>query len=423
MSVQDKGGSAPGPFTQATPDFKKATFEDIERASQIIGEHLIKTQVSFSQSTSELLGVEVFLKHENEQKTGSFKSRGAFNRIWNLSAEEKKNGIIASSAGNHAQGVAFSAGKLGIPSRIVMPQLAPAVKVEATESYGSKVILHGHVYDEAFAYAKKLADENNYTFVHPFMDQDIVAGQGTLGVEIFHQIQGLDSVVVPIGGGGLISGVALALKTLNPQIKIYGVVAELAPTVLGLYHKNPEAYPFVTSATVADGIAVKVPSTDMMDSYIRPLVDDIVAVSDEEVCQSMVWLMERCKTVVEGCGATTLAAARKANWDLGEKTCLLLSGGNIDLNLVSQIIEKGLIKSSRLARFRVVVEDRPGELLKLVELLSSLKANVLEVNHDRLGENLRPREASIEFLIECSNSTHLSNIQTALEHRVHRTFW
>jgi threonine dehydratase len=392
---------------------KVINIQDIEEARDRIASIVLKTQLSGSNHLGSLLGTEVHLKCENEQRTGSFKVRGAYNKIASLSKEELANGIIASSAGNHAQGVAYSATHAGVKAKIVMPEPSPFVKVDATKSYGAEVILQGQYYDESFAHALELSKRDGLTFIPPFEDPYIIAGQGTIALEILEQVKNLDSIVIPIGGGGLISGIATGIKKVNPKCKVFGVVSENAPAMKSLYQKkNPEqkVYP-----TIAEGIAVKTPSPYVFDNYISKYVDDIIDVTDEEIAASIVLLLERAKCVVEGAGAASVAAALKSDWKLGEKTCLMLSGGNIDLNLISDIIEKGLSTSGRLTRLSVIVDDRPGMLNLVSQTIADLKANVLEVKHDRLGPNLRIRETHLEFLLEARGNDHIKKIKQKLE--------
>lgn len=390
------------------------SLKDVEAAQSTIQDHVQKTQLSYSRSASEWLGANTYLKCENEQTTGSFKIRGALNKIMSLSEEERSRGIVASSAGNHAQGVAYSATKVGAKAHIVMPIHSPIVKATATQSYGAEVILHGEIYDESYAHARDLEKEKGYIFVHPYNDPLVMAGQGTIGLEILEQCSDLDSIVIPIGGGGLVSGIATAIKAIRPECKIYGVVSENAPGVYRLF-KGQSMKSIPKRPTIADGIAIKSPSPEIVNEYITRLVDDIVTVEDDEVAEAMVFLLERAKTVVEGSGAAALAGAAKAGWKLGEKTCVLLSGGNIDLNAVSKVIEKGLSRRGRLARLTVVVGDRPGALNRLTKVMSAKRANIIEVKHDRLRAGLRLSETAIEFLVETRSEEHVKEIHAALE--------
>lgn len=386
---------------------------EIKSAHKLIHETVLHTPVNYSRSASEWLGSEVFFKLENQQTTGSFKIRGALNKILSLSKKERDKGIVAASAGNHAQGVAFSASKVGAKARIVMPALSPLVKVSATQSYGAEVILHGASYDEAYQKAQELEKEHGYTFVHPYEDPMIIAGQGTLGLELVEDLKSFDSVIIPIGGGGLISGVATAVKALLPKVKVYGVVSAQAPGMLNLFNKEKKAPP-AGVLTIADGIAVKKPSESMYKNYISRLVDDVVSVTDDEIAEAIVWLLERAKTVVEGSGATVLAAAAKKKLKLGKKTALVLSGGNIDLNIISMVIDRGLSRKGRLARLNVAVPDRPGVLQRLTNAIAGEQANVLDVKHDRLRPDLSITETGIEFLVETKSEAHIETLRKAL---------
>ncbi|MCB0363845.1 MAG: threonine ammonia-lyase [Bdellovibrionaceae bacterium] len=389
------------------------TIKDIEEARSNLLETIQPTQTLFSRSTSDWLGTDVYLKYENEQMTGSFKMRGAYNKISSLTPEEKAKGIVASSAGNHAQGVALSATRLGTKAHIVMPVNSPLIKISATQSYGAEVILHGEFYDEAYELARNLERDRGYVFVHPFEDAKIIAGQGTIGLELLDKVPDLDSVVVPIGGGGLISGIATAIKAKRPQCKIYGVISENTP---GMFHmfKGGQAVQFTNRPTIADGTAVKKPSEAMFKNYISRLVDDVVRVKDDEIAEAMVFLLERAKTVVEGAGAMALAAAAKKSFKLGKKTALVLSGGNVDLNALANIIERGLGRRGRLARLKVIVSDMPGTMHRLTAVIAEKRANILEVYHDRLGMGLDISETSIEFLLETRSKEHVEEIKKAL---------
>lgn len=390
--------------------------EDIREARQRIQSVVQKTQLGFSQSCSQIAGTDIYLKFENEQKTGSFKIRGAYNKISSLSDADKSKGIIASSAGNHAQGVAFSASRLGVKSRIVMPMFAPHVKVGATKAYGAEVILHGQIYDDAYDYARQLEREKGYIFVPPYEDPLIIAGQGTIGLEILEDLPDVDSVVVPIGGGGLMSGVAVAIKALRPQCKVYGVQAERVPTLFQMFHKMPisPVDAKIRNSTIADGIAVKKASSYILDQYLRRYVDDIVTVTEDEIAQAIVFLLERAKTVVEGSGAVVWSAVAKNKLSLGKKSVLILSGGNIDLNLISKIIERGLMRKGRLARLSVVVDDMPGNLNRLTSVLAEKRANILEVSHDRLGYGIDLRETRIDFLVETESDEQIVEIRNSV---------
>lgn len=391
----------------------KVTLDDVKSAYAKIKNEVRRTPIQISQSLTKEIGVESYFKMENEQITGSFKIRGAMNKMLNLTDAEKARGVIASSAGNHAQGVAYSAKKAGIVSNVVMPMNSSILKQTATKNYGANVILHGDIYDDAYAYARQLEKEKNYVFVHPYEDPLIIAGQGTLGLEIIEDLPDLDSIIVPIGGGGLISGIATVIKTLKPSCKVYGVVAENAPAMMGMYKNTPLAKN-LSYSSIADGISVKTPSKNMFDSFISPLVDDIVSMGEDEIAEAIVFCIERAKTVVEGSGAIGLAAARSKKLDLGKKTCVLLCGGNIDLNLIAVIIDRGLNRTGRLARMAVIVPDRPGQLNRLTSVIAEQGANILQVEHDRLDPQTHVRETSIRFLLETKSEEHIHQVRGAL---------
>lgn len=398
----------------------KVLFQDIQKAHQVLSPIIKKTETDFSRSASALLGTETYLKFENQQLTGSFKIRGAYNKIQSLSEVEKAKGVIACSAGNHAQGVALSSTLAKVKSIIVMPETAPLNKVDATKAYGAEVILKGEIFDEAKEYALQLAKDKGYIFVHPYEDEMVIAGQGTIGIEIHQSVGDLDSVVVPIGGGGLISGIAIAMKHLNPSIKVIGVQSALSPGMSELFKNGGQYDPMKVSsttriATIADGIAIKQPSRIMYESFIKNYVNEIVTVSDDEIAEAIVFLMERAKTMTEGSGAAAMAAVINRKLELGKKTCVVLCGGNIDLNIVSKVIERGQIKRGRLMALSVVVADLPGSLNRLTAAIAKEKANILEVHHDRVSQGLYLRETRIDFVLETTGLEHLVRVRLALE--------
>ncbi len=394
----------------------KVTLEDIKEAQLRIKSTIKKTSVDKSLSASKLLGREIYYKFENEQITGSFKIRGALNKISTLTNDEKKQGVVASSAGNHAQGVAFSAAKCGVKSTIVMPENAALMKVNATREYGSDVILHGNYYDEAFSYAQDFVKQNGGVFIPPYQDEKVIAGQGTIGLEILDVIPDLDSIVVPVGGGGLISGVALALKSVNPKIKVIGVQSNIMSSMVQLFkHQKVDETFQQRMMTIADGIAVKKPSSIMYDNFIKKYVDDMVTVSDDEIAEAILFLIERAKAVAEGSGAAALAAVMKRNLNLGQKSCILISGGNIDLNIISKIIDQGLVKKGRLAEVGMIVPDIPGILNRITGVISQEKANILQVHHDRSDRSLQLRETRISFLLETTSHEHVDLIKKTLQ--------
>ncbi len=394
------------------------TFEDVLKAKEVIEGNVIHTLFEHSASCSEWIGKSIFLKFENQQKTGSFKMRGAFNKMSNLSKEQLSKGVSACSAGNHAQGVALSARLLGAPSYIVMPEIAPTAKIMATQSYGAQVILHGSVFDEAYEHCLKLSKEKALTLVHPYEDADVIAGQGTIALEIFDQIKDIDTFVIPLGGGGLIAGMATVIKHLNPKAKVIGVVSHRASGMKRLIDsKGKLEAKYESTSTIADGIAIKKPSKLMYDQYVSRLVDDVVEVTDSEMAEAMVFLLERAKAVVEGAAGAALAAAKKYPNLLGEKNCILLCGGNVDLNLIASIIDRGLEKNGRLCRISVLVEDVPGMLNQLTQEIAKQGANILEVEHKRIGQGIDIRQTRIDILMGTKNQLHIQKVKDGLKER------
>lgn len=390
------------------------TLKDIEEAKKRLEKVILPTPADLSASASKLMESEIFFKFENTQKTGSFKFRGAYNKISQLTDVEKKRGVICSSAGNHAQGVALSASLAKVKATIVMPETAPLAKVTATKNYGAEVVQFGEIYDDAFEKSQELAKENGFVFIPPYEDEKIIAGQGTLGIEICSQVPSVDTIVIPIGGGGLISGIAVAAKAINPKIKIIGVQSSQAPGMYELYHnKSPSTAPRRIS-TIADGIAIKKPSKVMLDNFISKYVDEVVTVTDDEIAEAIVFLLERAKTVTEGSGAAAWSAVMNRTLGIGKKTCVVLSGGNIDLNIIAKIIEKGQIKRGRLVQLSVIVEDMPGRLNQLTEIIAKTRANILQVRHDRLSEGLFLRETRIDFELETTSLDHIETIKNAI---------
>ncbi len=325
---------------------------------------------------------DIYLKTENLQNTGSFKIRGAYYKMSRLTPEEKEKGIIASSAGNHAQGVALAAARNNIPCTICMPDGAPISKVEATKSYGANVCLVKGAYDDAYTYARKLQEEKGYTFLHPFDDVDVIAGQGTIGLEVLEQVQDVDAVIVPVGGGGLISGVAYAIKKLKPECKVYGVQANGAPSMVKSVECKKHTV-LESVSTFADGIAVKRPG-DLTYELVGKYVDDITTVTDDEIAAAVLALIEKQKLITEGAGAIAFAAAMFNKFELkGKKTVCLLSGGNIDVNILSRVITRGLIMSGRSSTLTIALEDKPGQLLGVSEVISKCGGNVVSVHYNQ----------------------------------------
>lgn len=355
----------------------------------------------------------IYLKPENLQITGSFKVRGACFKIAQLTEEEKARGVVACSAGNHAQGVALAATTHGIKSLICLPDNAPISKIEATKWYGADVCLVEGVYDDAYQKAIKLRDEKGYTFVHPFDDEDVIAGQGTIGLELLEQLPDLDAVIIPIGGGGLISGVAFAIKHLNPNVKVYGVQASGAPSMLNSIENNRiERMGFVR--TIADGIAVKEPGEHTFD-YCRQYVDEIVTVSDDEISTAILALIEQQKLIAEGAGAVAVAAAMFNKVPIkGKKVICLVSGGNIDVTILSRVIGRGLQKSGRSYTMTIELVDKPGQLQHVSEIIAGTGANVVSVHHERVSHTADINGCYLRLEMETRNQEHIDQIQYTL---------
>ncbi len=390
------------------------TLSDIEKARKALDGVIHHTTLDKSNTFSALTGSEVYLKLENLQKTGSFKIRGAYNKINNLTLEEKARGVIAASAGNHAQGVAYGASQAGIKATIVMPEIAPLAKIAATRGYGAEVVLAGGVYDEAYNRARELQTETGQTFIHAFNDPAVIAGQGTIGLEILQDLEEVDAIVVPIGGGGMIAGIAVAVKEMAPHVKVYGVQAQGAPAM----YMSKRAHTIKTTKdaeTFADGIAVKVPG-DVTFSLIDKYVDDIVVVDDEAIAGTILMLLERAKLMVEGAGATSLAAVLNGKIPAKGKIVSVISGGNVDVNFISRIIERGLVKAGRRVRLQTVVVDRPGSLQRLLAIIARLQANVLYVSHDRVERHVPLGQAVVEIGLETRDVLHTEHIMASLRH-------
>ncbi len=370
------------------------------------------TPLDYSRTFSRLSGCEAYLKLENLQKTGSFKIRGAYNKIQTLSEQEKARGVIAASAGNHAQGVAFGARQAGLKATIVMPEIAPLAKVVATRDYQAEVVLKGTVYDEAYQEALKIQQETGSTFVHAFNDSAVIAGQGTIGLEILQDLPDVDAIVVPIGGGGLIAGIASAVKAVAPHVKIYGVQAQGASAMY--LSKAAHSHKTTNDAvTIADGIAVKVPG-DLTFAIVDRLVDEIVTVDDEDIAGSILLLLERSKMMVEGAGAVSLAALIHDKIPCKRKVVCVISGGNIDVNFISRIIERGLVKAGRRIKICTNVLDRPGELQRLLYTIGKLQGNIIHVYHDRVERHVPLGQAVVEISLETRDAMHSDMIMQAL---------
>ncbi len=386
--------------------------ERIQKARALLTQIVHKTPLIYSTTLSEWVSCSIYLKCENFQKTGSFKVRGAYFKLSQLSDEEKKRGIIACSAGNHAQGVAYASSKLGIDSVIVMPEFASISKMEATRGYGSKVMLYGKTFDEAQEKAIEMARETGRVFVSPYDDPDIIAGQGTIALEILEQLPEVDMIVMPVGGGGLISGIASAVKSINPKIKIVGVQTKAVPSVYNAISKGKIEE--VTCETIADGIAVKKPGKVNLE-IISKLVDDIVLVEEEEIAGAILFLIERCKMIVEGAGAVSVSSILYNKFPLKGNVVAILSGGNIDVNLISTIIEHGLTKSGRRLKFITAIPDRPGELHKLLTIIAKIGANIISIHHERLNPIVPIGMVEVEISVETRSKEHSEELISAIK--------
>jgi threonine dehydratase len=387
--------------------------EEMIKAREVMRDTVHQTVLEYSKTYSDLTNNEVYLKLENLQKTGSFKVRGAFNKVHSLTEEELKRGVIAASAGNHAQGVAYSAKIFNSPCTIVMPKGASISKIRATESYGAKVILEGKTFDDANAHAQKLQKETGATFIHAFDDEGVITGQGSVGLEILEQLPDVDAVICPIGGGGLISGIAMAIKETKPDVKIYGVEVEAVPSMKDSLANNA---PMMADAspTIADGIAVKRPGVRTFD-IVKKYVDDIVLIDEMKIARTMLLLLERNKILVEGSGAAALAALLDGKFPLkNKKVVTIVSGGNVDVNFISRIIERGMVESGRYATFKIVLSDKPGELERLLHGVAASDANIRRVIHHHAGKHLLPGFVEVEISIETKNKEHIDQIESTL---------
>lgn len=389
------------------------TLDRVYSAARVLKEIVRETDMIYAPNISS--SAKIYLKTENLQVTGSFKIRGSYFKISQLSDEEKKHGVIACSAGNHAQGVALAATRSGIKSIICLPDGAPISKVEATKRYGAEVCMVKGVYDDAYNKAIQLRDGEGYTFIHPFDDEDVIAGQGTIGLEIMEQLPNVDAVVVPIGGGGLISGVAYTIKQINPKCKVYGVQAQGAPSMLNSVKDGKiETLPKVQ--TIADGIAVKTPGDNTYD-MVSQYVDGIFTVSDDEIALAILTLLEQQKLIAEGAGAVPVAAvlAGKIPDIEGKNVCCLVSGGNIDVTILSRVIERGLKMSGRTANITIALSDKPGQLADVSKIISQTGANVTSVNYDSTDLDMNITDCYLKITVETRDYAHVVAIKTALK--------
>jgi len=388
------------------------TLDDVRAAAGRIAGEVVRTPCLRSETLSRIAKADVWIKFENLQFTASFKERGALNTLLQLDAEERKRGVIAMSAGNHAQGVAYHAGRLGIPATIVMPASTPTIKVENTRSHGAEVILEGQTLEEAYAFAVTYGTKHGMTFVHPFNDPAVIAGQGTVAMEMLAVAPDLDVLIVPIGGGGLISGMAIAAKAINPKIKVVGVEAQLYPSMLNAVKKS--SLP-VGGDTLAEGIAVKTPGT-LTQKIVEQLVDDILLVSEADLERAVSLLITIEKTVVEGAGAAGLAALIGANrLYKGRKIGLVLCGGNIDTRLLASVLTRELARDGRLSRLAIDLPDRPGQLAKVAGVIGSVGANVVEVYHQRVFTDVPAKGTELHLVIETRDRAHLDRVVSGLK--------
>lgn len=390
------------------------SLDNVYKAKYVLGRTIRKTEVVKAPKLSD--ECDVYLKLENLQETGSFKIRGACYKISQLTNEERSRGVIACSAGNHAQGVALGAAAHGIKSLICLPDTAPMSKVEATRGYGAEICLVPGVYDDAYKKALQLKKERGYTFIHPFNDDCVIAGQGTIGLEVLDQLPDVEAVVVPVGGGGLISGVAFAIKSLNPQVKVYGVQAEGAPSMVNSVD-NGRRETLAAVSTVADGIAVKEPGELTYDICNR-YVDGLVTVTEDEICGAILHLLEKEKVVAEGAGAAAVAAVMYNKLPVkGMKTLCVVSGGNIDVTILNRVIKRGLTKSGRYCVINVELDDRPGKLVEVAAVIAGCGGNITSVRHERTGDSKKINACVLRIVCETRDEAHVAEINGALKER------
>ncbi len=389
--------------------------KQIEKAYERVAGVVHRTPFTYAPILSRLTDYEVYLKKENLQQTGAFKLRGAFNKIATLVEDDNRGGVVAASAGNHAQGVAFSAKYFGIEATIIMPESTPLIKVQGVRELDATVILYGSNYDEAYGYAIGYAAEKKLDFVHPFTDELVIAGQGTVAIEMLEDVPDLDLIAVPVGGGGLISGVAMLVKAKAPNCQVIGVAAEGAPAMANSYHEG-RAIDTTGVRTIADGIAVRDTSPITLE-YLLKYVDGMQLVGEDEIANAILFLLEKQKVLVEGAGAVAVAALlhRKINLPSGSKVGIVLSGGNIDVTMLSLIIEKGLIKSARKMKLIVTLVDKPGSLMLFTELLSKVDANIVQIGYDRTSTDLKFGDANVSVDLETKGEEHQEEIRRSLE--------
>ncbi len=390
---------------------ERTTIADVYRADKQLAGTVKKTRLIASDFFSELSGNEVFLKPENMQHTGAFKLRGAYNKISHLSEEERQRGVITASAGNHAQGVAFAAQKLGVKAVICMPATTPILKVEATKAYGAEVVLYGDGFDDAYKHSLELQQQHGYVYVHPFNDLEVLLGQGTTALEIINELKDVDAILVPIGGGGFASGVALATKVVSPQVKVIGVEPENAACMKAALDAG-EIVTLNSSDTVADGCAVKT-AGDLTFAFCQKYLDEIITVNEMEIMSALLFLIEKHKLIAEGAGVLSLAALSKLPFK-GKKVVAIVSGGNIDISTLSALIDKALIVRGRIFCFGVLLADKPGELLNVSRILTEENANVIKLEHDQARVTDSFKKVVLEVTVETHNQAHIDRIVAAL---------
>jgi threonine dehydratase len=392
------------------------SYNDIVKAHEKMTGIVHQTTLDYSHTFSQHSNNEVYLKLENLQKTGSFKVRGSYNKMMSLRKEELQKGVVAASAGNHAQGVAYASTMLGIPCTIVMPTAAPLSKVQATRGYGANVELQGSGFDEALDYALELRDQTGAAFVHAFDDEAIIAGQGTVGLEILEQLPDVDAIICPVGGGGLIAGLATAVKEKKPSIQVYGVEASACQSMAQSL-KEKKLVTVDASPTMADGIAVKRPGQHTFQ-LVQQYVDDMISVDEMEIAQTMLMLLERNKLLVEGSGAVSLAAMLYDKLPIKDKKVVtVISGGNVDVSFVSKIIERGMVEAGRFMHFNTILKDRPGNLEKVLEIVTERQGNILDISLSHIGDKIYPSYAQLSISIETRDQHHIEEILEALKKR------
>ena len=404
--------SSLSPLEAANASHSPVTLDSVRQAAERIKSAIPVTECRHSVKLSRLTGAEIYVKYENHLPTGAFKERGALNKLLTLSDAEKAKGVIAASAGNHAQGVAYHAGRLKIPSVIVMPTLTPVTKVEQTKALGAEVILAGESFDEAYGEMLSLRDARDLTLAHPFNDAEVIAGQGTIGLEILSAFKDLDAIVIPIGGGGMIAGIAVAAKALNPNIKIYGVQTVQFPHFYNKKygHKSVES----VNASIAEGIAVKNPG-ELSYAVAAPLIDEIILVEEDQIEQAITILLNDEKTVAEGAGAAGLAAILSAPQEFrGKKTAFILCGGNIDIRLLSSVLTRTLFRQERLFTVKTSINDRPGFLAEIADIIGREGGNIIEVNHNRYDLGMPAKDTGLSITIEARDGHHARKIRSAL---------